>query len=656
MASHSHRRQVILFLAAILLPCVALLALGLRLVVQEGELAQARLEDQKRRTTRQLGQDLSSRLERTVLRQVTALSSHPERLESRAYEDSTVVLVVPLSDGQLILPWEHDARARESRASLHRGGFGERLRLGERAEFADGDPQGAIDLYRQALGVADGSLQEAHARLSLARASARAGREEDARVEYERLVVESAGLVDESGIPFALYAARQLLRNGSSRSEALQAIRGTLSTSRWLAPGALYLLRNLVDTLSQRGPEVLSRKDAHELAEEVSHELARIERVMALGAQFPNLGLRVTEGTLAEPRSTWISYGQPAWFVGVVPDGDGEEGLVLAVRSAPVLASLEAEVNSPGSAVGEVSVMSDTASGGEPLGSNFPGLFVHFNPTNGDLESEVGRVRLWFYSVGLLLVFGVTLFGAYLLWLDVRREVQLAETRSRFVAAVSHELKTPLTAIRMFAETLRESGSMDPDTQAEYLGTIVNESERLTRLLNNVLDFSKIEGGKKTYHREPQSLEEIVRFTARAMRYPLEQKRFRLNLEIEPDPPTARVDRDGIEQALLNLLANGMKYSGESREIDLRLRSEDGEAVIEVSDRGVGIEPTEVERIFDRFYRVRSPENERIPGAGLGLTLVQHIAHAHGGRVAVRSEPGQGSTFSLFIPLDGAEA
>jgi signal transduction histidine kinase len=306
--------------------------------------------------------------------------------------------------------------------------------------------------------------------------------------------------------------------------------------------------------------------------------------------------------------------------------------------------------------VGEVELAMGSAPAGESLGTQFPGLFVSFSPVDGESYTEVGSIRWWFYSVGLFLVIGVTLFGAYLLWRDIRREVQLAETRSRFVSAVSHELKTPLTAIRMFAETLHEGGTVDSDTQGEYLETIVNESERLTRLLNNVLDFSKIERGKKSYRREFQSLEEIVRVTARTMRYPLEQRRFALRLEIEEGMPPARVDRDAIEQAILNLLANAMKYSGESRDIELRLRSADGEAIIEVSDRGVGIEPAEESRIFERFYRVSSPENDRIPGTGLGLTLVQHIAQAHDGRVTVTSVPGKGSTFSLFIPLNGAEA
>jgi signal transduction histidine kinase len=229
--------------------------------------------------------------------------------------------------------------------------------------------------------------------------------------------------------------------------------------------------------------------------------------------------------------------------------------------------------------------------------------------------------------------------------------LRLAELRSRFVSAVSHELKTPLTAIRMFAETLQLGRSSSPEALAEYLETIVNESERLTRLLNNVLDFSKIERGKKEYLRRPDDLAEIMHASARAMRYPLEQQQFTLNVEVEQGLPAARVDCDAIEQAILNLLTNAMKCSGASREIDLRLRQADGRAVIEVEDHGVGIEPDEQRRIFDQFYRVATRDNDGIPGTGLGLTLVRHIADGHGGRVTVDSTPGRGSTFAIHLPL-----
>jgi signal transduction histidine kinase len=655
MAPHTHQRQVLLFLAAILLPCVALVALGVRLLVQERELAAARFEDERRRVTRQLRQELSSRLERTILRQTTALSSRPELLQAWTYDDSTVALVARVSDGGLVLPWEQSDVRRESRALLGQGGFGERVRRGERAEFAAGDPAGAVDRYRQALDRADHPVQVAHARLLVARALAKAGRDEDAVAEYEWVVTNPPDRVDANGIPYSLYAARQLLEAGHAGPAVLEALRGARSTKRWPAPTVSYFLRDLVDSLMGLASEADLREAARSLAEDVADELARTEQALALRADFPGLGLRAPDATPEYGENAWIPYGKPAWFVGAAPAGDRANGVVVAILSEPVLASLEEWISGSGDILDEVSLTTARAPGAEPLGSGFPGIFARFNPAAGQSYTRMESVRSSFYSAGLLLVVGVTLFGAYLLWRDVRREVRLAETRSRFVSAVSHELKTPLTAIRMFAETLHEGGPLDSDTQGEYLETIVNESERLTRLLNNVLDFSKIERGEMTYRREPQSLEDIVRFTARAMRYSLEQKRFVLRLEIEEDLPPARVDRDAIEQAILNLLVNAMKYSGGSRDIGLRLRSESGEAVIEVSDRGVGIEPAEEGRIFERFYRVSSQENDRIPGTGLGLTLVQHIAQAHDGRVTVESVPGQGSTFSLSIPWNGAE-
>ena len=227
--------------------------------------------------------------------------------------------------------------------------------------------------------------------------------------------------------------------------------------------------------------------------------------------------------------------------------------------------------------------------------------------------------------------------------------------RSNFVSAVSHELKTPLAAIRMFAETLRMGRPAEPEAKNEYLDTIVNESERLTRLLNNVLDFSKIEQGKKSYRREPRCLAEIVQSATRAMGYPAEQQQFRLHVHLEDGIPPVSVDRDAIEQAILNLLANAMKYSGGSRDIDLRLKSTDGQAVIEVEDRGVGIEPDERKRIFEQFYRVATSGNQRIPGTGLGLTLVRHIVEGHGGDVTVESTVGRGSTFAIHLPLEPGE-
>jgi len=238
----------------------------------------------------------------------------------------------------------------------------------------------------------------------------------------------------------------------------------------------------------------------------------------------------------------------------------------------------------------------------------------------------------------------------------VTRELRLAAMRSQFIASVSHELKTPLTAIRIFAETLRLGRFKDSQTKSEYLDTIVNESHRLTRLLNNVLDFSKIEKGKRTYQKELSRVSDIIQAAAGAFQYPMTQHGFDLKVSIEDDLPDIRVDRDAIGQALLNFLSNAMKYSGESRDIELNARREDDHVVIAVKDRGIGIEAAEQTRIFEKFYRVTSKENERIPGTGLGLALVAHIVEAHTGRIEVKSRPGEGSTFSLVLSLEKSHA
>ena len=146
--------------------------------------------------------------------------------------------------------------------------------------------------------------------------------------------------------------------------------------------------------------------------------------------------------------------------------------------------------------------------------------------------------------------------------------------------------------------------------------------------------------------------DEVIKSAARTMAYPLSQQGFALHVDCENGLPKVQADRDALEQAILNLLSNAMKYSGEARDIDLSLRREDSQAVIQVKDRGVGIAPSDQKQIFDKFVRVAMPENERRTGTGLGLALAAHIVKAHKGTIEVESAPGQGSTFSIHLPLE----
>jgi signal transduction histidine kinase len=261
-----------------------------------------------------------------------------------------------------------------------------------------------------------------------------------------------------------------------------------------------------------------------------------------------------------------------------------------------------------------------------------------------------GSLQRAFYMSALLLVLGIALTGGYFFWRDTRREVRLATMRSHFVSSVSHELRTPLTSIRMFGEMLLLGRSTNRGVTDEYLQTIVDESERLTRLLDNVLDFSKIEAGRKLYQMRPCSAAEIARSAATTMRYQIAQHGFDLQMQIDEAASHVLGDRDALERALLNLLSNAMKYSGAGRLIRLRVRAESGRVIFAVSDEGIGIPAAEQSRVFEKFYRVNDPQHAFIPGTGLGLTLVSHIVTAHRGEILVQSEVGHGTTFSVVLP------
>lgn len=287
MAAHAHRRQVVLFLAAILLPCVALVVLGLRLAVQEQELARARLSEERRGVARALRQELSSRLDRVALRQAGAVAGDPALLRAAEYGDSTVALVAAVSDGRLVLPWEQDDLPATARRLLAEDAFTERLRTAERAEFAGGDAARAAELYREALQAADHPIQAAHARLYLARSLARAGRADGAVVEYEAIARAPAATVDENGVPLPLYAASRLLEMDHADSTLLACAGAALPRERWPPPPALYLLRDLVDRLPARGRDPDLGATAQKLSREVSDALARTEQALELRRVFP---------------------------------------------------------------------------------------------------------------------------------------------------------------------------------------------------------------------------------------------------------------------------------------------------------------------------------------------------------------------------------
>ena len=230
------------------------------------------------------------------------------------------------------------------------------------------------------------------------------------------------------------------------------------------------------------------------------------------------------------------------------------------------------------------------------------------------------------------------------------KELELAQLKSDFVATVSHELRTPLTSIRYMLDLLKRGRVPEEEKRQSFYETLTVESERLSVIIDNLLDFSKIEAGMKQYELKSIESKSFTTGLAKRTEERINPKGFYLEVNIADNLPPINIDKESVSRALYNLLDNAVKYSGESRTIHLSCREDWRNIYWEIKDQGIGISPEEQKHIFDKFYRSSELTDDNIKGSGIGLTLVKHIAEAHGGEIKVISKRGQGSRFTLRIP------
>jgi len=254
----------------------------------------------------------------------------------------------------------------------------------------------------------------------------------------------------------------------------------------------------------------------------------------------------------------------------------------------------------------------------------------------------------------LVLLIGAALaaiaFGGWVVFADARRQLALAQKKTDFVSNVSHELKTPLTSIRMFAEMM-QGGNVAAEKRPQYLRIIVAEAERLTRLINNVLDFARLERRQKRYDFRPLDLHEVLARTWEGHELHLREQGFTTSWQAVPSPYPVRGDEDALAQIIVNLLSNAEKYSGDRKEIEIHSYLTENSVHVSVLDRGTGVPPGEESKIFEAFYRAHDSLASGIQGSGLGLTLAQRLAKEHGGEITYQAREGGGSNVTLRLPL-----
>jgi signal transduction histidine kinase len=624
------RQLLALFLVLTLAPASALVWLGWRLAEQDRTLENRRLQERREGAT-----DLVA----TALQQ--ALAADEQRLTDPASrplvpaDDAWVVVLE--SDRIEILP-ETRLPYYPFRAALPEAPA-ELFRAGEDDEFRRQD-RGAALLKFRTLAESPERATRAGAQLRIARNLRPTGQLTEALEIYGHLSRERS--VAFGGIPVDLVAQRarcallaEMNRSDDLRREAGQ-LDADLRAGRWQLDRASYVhfeseaARYLGTEFTQSEPT-----EAAALAAAVESLWTQHERGRVSGreAYFTSAGPGVitwrpsgehTVALVAGPR-----YVERKWLGGLQPLMTSQ-GVRVTLHPGPLV----------GGAFQTVRVPADTS---------LPWtLLVSTEDVHASLAQAEAKRRL--LLAGLVLLVGVVGAGSYFVARAAARELAVARLQSDFVAAVSHEFRTPLTSLSQINEILSDRRVDDPHRVSAYYQNQARAIDRLKRLVESLLDFGRMESGTRPYRMETLEAGELVRSVATEFAGETAANRHQIELQLDAAPVSIRADREALSLALWNLLDNAVKYSPGCRTVWLDLARRNGRVAISVRDAGLGIPSTEQKAIFRKFVRGTEAKANGIKGTGVGLAMVEHLVRAHGGHVRLQSEPGKGSTFTLELP------
>jgi len=706
---HQRRRIILLFGFGIVLPSLLLGYLAFRGIQNDRALVEKERLEKTRRASGQVVGAVDAGItsvERSLTAAAAGSSGSPSPgsqalLEKLAADDPLIEQIFYLQSFQNIqfpeagLLYVPDGR-RETEASPAGGpNLSADYRSGQRLEFQDKDFPQALNAYRRALESPVDPRRTGMILNALARIQKKSGLLQEALSTYERISRGHSRTVIPGGMPLGPSAALEICQ----LYRRLGNIQGSLATGfglyrsllrrEWDVEKAEFEFfveraKDHIGTLLSAPPAGLdvqaSQTEFRALKEKEAEARKRTERALlfqqSAGPQL-RAGLSKVPDTPIPPFSRQVldiendsflasierpaerESGPPAGAWGVLIDADRltEDVLMPAIREH--LPSGDTTWIVRGSA-GEVLRSSEVPAAGPvtlrtDFASDFPDWSLEFHQPPPRLIKTFLLTRRGLYFFVFLLIAGILVFGLILTLRSVSHELALARMKSDFVSTVSHEFKSPLTSIRQLAEMLQSGRVPSEERRQKYYEVLLEQSERLALLTDNILSLAKIESGRAALRFEKTDIATLLVEVVRSIQERVRHDGFGIDLEVKGTLPLLVSDRTALVQAVTNLIDNAVKYSGESRRISVKAWREGQVIIVAVRDSGIGIDKKDLGRVFERFYRGGDALTRAVKGSGLGLTLVKEIVEAHGGKVFVESEPGIGSVFSFRLPIPQKE-
>ena len=673
------KRKVILFIAAFLLPLVFVVVAGIDTFSKRQKATRNLLESNLwfsgKSALEQIEQQFIE-LEQQILNES---NFHDLRVVNNSSRKITEPGLFALNaDCQIILP----RTAKENNTAIEKlvqhsnSNFSEYITKAETAELIHVDYSGAASFYERSIAAAQNTRQKALAVQGLARSFLAAKKYEKAIQYYQLLKNDYNQIKNDAGHPYGittplqLRAIEKLYGRRIISNDTLFQIYQQMNNGNWLitSPSYFFFKSEYEAVINiQLGTEITPYEEmldysrfvenfaipaVKERTEFENHYISReIKRnfLVADGTPFLISFKEIPDSTTNQPYFAGVCWNLDTLKTRFIPEiitqlvNETELDFKLVnYEGMNILTETPAQIPKESLSLSFSSVP-------------FPWTLVAIQPGFKKLESDA-KIQAIIYGALVVIIITLMLFAVFAILREMRRETDSMLLQTEFVHNVSHELKTPLSLIRLYGETLLLKENLPEPDRKEGLQIITKESERLSYMINNILDFSKIEMGRKEFDIKPGNLSETVKNTLNSFRYNLLRKGFAIETDIDENLPEIPFDKSAVEGILINLFSNAIKFSDEIKRLKVRLKKQPAKICLEVTDSGIGIPPDELPHIFNRFYRVKRTAGFNAKGSGLGLTLVKHATEAHQWQIEVKSEPGKGTSFNIHISIKKQEA